>query len=379
MPLGHLAIDLRAREQARGRMLLLGVGASIVLSASPVFGHHVATRADAMLAGHDHVLNLCLIALHHLLAPVHAASHALLIAGFGYALSDRARAALALSRTLRALKSRRSQLGEPIARAAMRVGLEPSRLRIVRGLPNPAFTAGFWHPRVYVTDSLPTVLDAAQLDSVLAHELAHVRRRDPLRLSLLRFLACTLFYLPALRRLADDLTDEAEIDADDRAASRGSALTLASAIVALAEWGATHRALSMSPAAVGFQTFQRVDLLERRVRRLAGEDAPGGDACDAALARCRGRGPGRGVRVGGADGASTAGRGGWHRCEAFTQPAALPPFRRVRDQPSVLPRLAGPTSQRALSARWSVVGRSSPDAPCRGMAFRRLVGVLYAA
>lgn len=254
-------------------MLLLGVGASIVLSTSPVFGHHVATRADAMLAGHDHVLNLCLIALHHLLAPVHFASHALLIAGFGYALWDRARAALALSRTLRALKSRRPQLGEPIARAAMRVGLEPSRLRIVRGLPNPAFTAGFWHPRVYVTDSLPTVLDAAQLDSVLAHELAHVRRRDPLRLSLLRFLACTLFYLPALRRLADDLTDEAEIDADDRAASRGSALTLASAIVALAEWGATHRALGMSPAAVGFQTFQRVDLLERRVRRLAGEDA----------------------------------------------------------------------------------------------------------
>jgi Zn-dependent protease with chaperone function len=254
-------------------MLLLGVGALIVLSTSPVFGHHVATRADAMLAGHDHVLNVCLIALHHLLAPVHFASHALLIAGFGYALWDRTRAAVILSRTLGALKSRRPELGEPVEQAAIRVGLEPSRLRIVQGLANPAFTAGFWQPRVYVTDSLPTVLDAPQLDSVLAHELAHVRRRDPLRLSLLRFLACTLFYLPALRRLADDLTDEAEIDADDRAASRGSALTLASAILALAEWGAAHRAMSMSPAAVGFQTFQRVDLLERRVRRLAGEDA----------------------------------------------------------------------------------------------------------
>ena len=41
-----------------------------------------------------------------------------------------------------------------------------------------------------------------------------IARRDPLRLSLMRFLACTLFYIPALRRLADDLTDEAEIEAD---------------------------------------------------------------------------------------------------------------------------------------------------------------------
>jgi Zn-dependent protease with chaperone function len=272
-PLGHLAIDLPAREQMHRRMLLLGSGALIVLSTSPVFGHHVAARADAMLAGHDHILNLCLIALHHILAPVHFVSHALLLVGVGYALWDRARAAFRLARTLGALESRQATTGEPMGRAALRVGLEPSRLLIVQGLPNPAFTAGFWRPHVYVTAALPEVLDAAQLDSVLAHELAHVRRRDPLRLSLLRFLACTLFYIPALRRLADDLSDEAEIDADDRAASRGSALTLASAILALAEWAAAHRDVSMAPAAVGFQTFQRVDLLERRVRRLAGEDA----------------------------------------------------------------------------------------------------------
>ncbi|MDQ6633647.1 MAG: M56 family metallopeptidase [Gemmatimonadota bacterium] len=275
-PLGHLATNLPAREQARRRTLLLGVGALIALSTSPVFGHHVATRADAMLEGHDHILNVCLIALHHLLAPVHLLSHTLLLAGLAYALWDRARAAVGVTRTLGALESRQTTPGEPIDQASLRVGLDPTRLRIVQGLPNPAFTAGFWRPHVYVMASLPDVLDADQLDSVLAHELAHVRRRDPLRLSLLRFLACTLFYIPALRRLADDLTDEAEIDADDRAAARGSALVLASAILALAEWGAAHRPMGGAPlpfGAVGFQGFQRVDLLERRVRRLAGEDA----------------------------------------------------------------------------------------------------------
>ena len=106
-------------------------------------------------------------------------------------------------------------------------------------------------------------------------------RLDPLRLSLLRFLACTVFYIPALRRLADDLTDEAEIDADDAAVSRGAPLALASAILVLAQWATDRRFTTgivpfPTGAAAGFQffePFQRVDLLNRRVRRLAGEDA----------------------------------------------------------------------------------------------------------
>ena len=42
-------------------------------------------------------------------------------------------------------------------------------------------------------------------DLQVAHEGAHVRRYDPLRFSLLRAMACALFWLPALRRLADAL------------------------------------------------------------------------------------------------------------------------------------------------------------------------------
>ena len=276
----HLAATVPAREQARRRILLLGVGTLIVFSTSPVFGHHLATRADALLAGHDHVANVCLIAMHLLLAPVHLTFHTLLLLGLVYAIWDRARAWSGLSRTLKALETRGSAASEPIGAAAARVGLPPERVRVVEGLPNPAFTAGFWRPRVYVAASLPDVLDAPQLEAVLAHENAHVRRRDPLRLSLLRFLACTLFYIPALRRLAADLTDEAEIDADDAAVARGAPLALASAILVLAQWASRQRfSIGIVPFPVGtaagfqpFEPFQRVDLLERRVRRLAGEE-----------------------------------------------------------------------------------------------------------
>ncbi len=279
-PLGHLAATVRAREQARRRVLLLGVGALIVFSTSPVLGHHLATRADAMLAGYDHIANVCLIALHLLLAPVHFAFHVLLSVGLAYAIWDRVRAWAGSARTLRALEARIPSDDEPIGTAARRLDLGAARVRVVEGLPNPAFTAGFWRPRVYVAASLPDVLDASQLEAVLAHEQAHVARRDPLRLSMLRFLACTVFYIPALRRLVDDLTDEAEIDADDAAVSRGAPLALASALLVLAQWAAKHRFTTGvvafptgASAGVLFEPFQRVDLLERRVRRLAGEEA----------------------------------------------------------------------------------------------------------
>jgi Zn-dependent protease with chaperone function len=279
--LGHLAATVPAREQARRRTTLLGVATLIVFSTSPVFGHHLATRADAMLAGHDHIVNVCLIAMHHLLAPVHLSFHWLLVAGLAYAVWDRGRAWIGLARTLRALEARSPSADAPIGAAAARVGLSRIRVRVVEGLPNPAFTAGFWRPHVYVAASLSEVLDAAQLDAVLAHERAHVTRRDPLRLSLLRFLACTLFYIPALRRLAADLTDQAEIDADDAAVACGAPLALASAILVLAQWATDRRfttGIVAFPigAAAGFSIFEpfpKVDLLERRVRRLAGEEA----------------------------------------------------------------------------------------------------------
>lgn len=151
-------------------------------------------------------------------------------------------------------------------RAATQAGTPSARVRVVPGLPTPAFTAGWMHPLIYISGELDRSFSVDQLAAIVAHEDAHRRRRDPLRLSVLRFLACVLFYLPALRRLADDMADEAEIDADDEAASRCvEPLVLASAIVDLAAYPGLP-----SAAAVG---FHRPELLERRVRRLAGEDA----------------------------------------------------------------------------------------------------------
>jgi Zn-dependent protease with chaperone function len=256
-----------SREQFHRRLTLLSIGGLLVLGISPVVGHHLPFDTSTLLHDLDHIGALCVTALHLLLAPVHGLFHILLFTGFIFALGDRVRAWREVRGALGPLPWRAPVTGDEFFEAALTAHLDPGRLRIVRGLPNPAFTVGWFMPRVYVAEALATRLGARELVAVLAHEGAHVKRRDPLRLSLLRVLAFTLFWIPALRRLADDMADEAEVLADDVAAAGSGPLVLASALLALAQWPSTDRS---SMATVGFQ--QR-DLLERRVRRLVGEAA----------------------------------------------------------------------------------------------------------
>lgn len=262
-PPREILYPLVRREQRHRRRVLLGLAGLLVLSISPVVGHHLIEAVPWLPASQQHLGVFCLVALHQVLAPVHDVFHVLLYVGLAHALVDRGRAAHRHARVMGALTAEAPRSGGAIAVAAERIGLDPARVRVVEGLPNPAFATGWWRPLVFVARDLPERLTADELEAVLAHEAAHVRRRDPLRLFLLKSLAALLFWLPALGRLVSDLADEWEIAADD-AAARTHALPLASAILRMA------RADVGSPEpAVG---FQRPDLLARRIRRLAGED-----------------------------------------------------------------------------------------------------------
>lgn len=268
--LGDLTAALTLREQSHRRVVLCAIAALFILSTSPVFAHHLASGAHSLLGGADHLGAFCLTALHLLLAPVHYAFHIVLWIGLAYGLWDRWRAWRSGVRALDPLEAAVPTPGDPFWQAAQATGIDPRRLRLVPGLPSPALTIGIVRPVIYVARELAAELTGDELIAVLAHEGAHLTRCDPLRLSLLRFLACTLFWIPALRRLADDVADEAEILADDRAA-RGRPLVLATAILTLAQRHVPLRAGDVPMPSVG---FCNAHLLDRRVRRLAGERVP---------------------------------------------------------------------------------------------------------
>ncbi|HET7275879.1 MAG TPA: M56 family metallopeptidase, partial [Longimicrobiaceae bacterium] len=214
---------------------------------------------------------ICLIAWHHVLGPVHTGFHVLFAAGLAYAMWDRYRAWRSGGRLLPLLDSRVPSAGGQFWSASHAAGVDPWRVRVVGGLPVPAFTAGWLRPRIYLSASLDDQLSQEQLTAVIAHEAAHVARRDPLRLSVLRFLARMVFWIPALGRLAADAANEAEIRADDAAAARSGPLVLASAILELAKWNTGPARAADATGRVGFHP---TDMLDRRVRRLAGEPTP---------------------------------------------------------------------------------------------------------
>jgi bla regulator protein blaR1 len=115
-----------------------------------------------------------------------------------------------------------------------------------------AFCAGLLRPRVYVSTGTLALLDDTALNAVLEHELAHARRRDPLRLACGRVLARALVMIPGLGELHRQQVALAELSADERAIadSSGSRAALARAMLLFAERSRPEDPTGLDPARV---------------------------------------------------------------------------------------------------------------------------------
>lgn len=130
---------------------------------------------------------------------------------------------------------------------------------------------GFLKPVVLLPVSLVTGLDSEQLEAVLLHEFAHVRRLDPLVNVLQRLVEATLFYHPCVWALSSRIRVERENCCDDLAVAAGAGpFSYARVLLEVAE----RECSAPVPAAVAsLYATGRVSHLGRRVRRLLGEPA----------------------------------------------------------------------------------------------------------
>ncbi len=97
--------------------------------------------------------------------------------------------------------------------------------------------------QVVLTTGALTALNSDQLSAVLAHERAHLRGRHDLVLATSAALQRAFPQVPALRDAHRELTRLVEMLADDVAARRNDRLTIATALVRLAEVSAPVAAL----------------------------------------------------------------------------------------------------------------------------------------
>lgn len=131
--------------------------------------------------------------------------------------------------------------------AALRIALLPKRREgkvWVIDVPNlSAFTFGIVSPKVYVTRE---VWEGPHREAVVAHELVHARRRDPLLLFVARGIRRSTLYLPFSGRMFDELCREAERDCDVVGVQTAGRKRYAQALLDFAEADAPRPAAAMN-------------------------------------------------------------------------------------------------------------------------------------
>ncbi len=123
---------------------------------------------------------------------------------------------------------------EALRRAAAALGMPAPPLAWVSDGPPVLFCTGTRQPTVVISRAAVDLLDADELRGALAHELAHLERRDPTLSWALMGARALLWFNPAVQVLVRAIARDAERIADERAGEAcGDRLALASGLLKL--------------------------------------------------------------------------------------------------------------------------------------------------
>jgi beta-lactamase regulating signal transducer with metallopeptidase domain len=158
-------------------------------------------------------------------------------------------------------------MSELFQQACANLGVDPIQVCLkISAFAQVPMTMGWIRPVILFPAALLTGLSTSEIELLLAHELAHIRRHDYLANLLQTVVETLLFYHPVTWWISSRLRQERENRCDDLVTSRsGDVLAYANVLLHLESMRADG-ALLASAANGG-------DLLQR-VRRLLGEPAP---------------------------------------------------------------------------------------------------------
>jgi Zn-dependent protease with chaperone function len=157
---------------------------------------------------------------------------------------------------------KRGEAEDLLRSLSRRAGIAIPRLHVT-DRPVGAAATGVRRPSVVLSSHLLDRLDHEQLEAVLAHEVAHIRRRDVLVKWIVRAFAVTFSWLPTSWAIPRLLDREREKACDDFAVIlTGKPLALAEALIVLWQSRAPGVAGGVSATAGG---------LEERITRLLHE------------------------------------------------------------------------------------------------------------
>ncbi len=188
------------------------------------------------------------------------------------ALALLARLGLSWWRLGRRLRGRLELLAGPLVELLRRLAAAASRRREVRLTTSARLEVpiarGLRRQEICLPDRVERDFGPEEQETILAHELAHLERRDPLWLVAYRLIECLLFVQPLNFVASRELRRISEYRCDDRAvAATGRPISLARVLTRVADWR-LPAALPVPSMAASRST------LGSRVRRLVDRGYP---------------------------------------------------------------------------------------------------------
>jgi beta-lactamase regulating signal transducer with metallopeptidase domain len=146
----------------------------------------------------------------------------------------------------------------------------PVTLGISNGVSVPA-AIGYRRPVILLPDSTLARLDEEQLDGILIHELAHVRRYDDWAIAIQRILEALFIWHPLVRFIAVKMELQREIACDDWVLSSKQPRAYAFSLAAIAEFctRSPHSGLMGLAIENQSQLGQRIEVLLDNNRSIA--------------------------------------------------------------------------------------------------------------
>jgi WD40 repeat protein/beta-lactamase regulating signal transducer with metallopeptidase domain len=176
---------------------------------------------------------------------------------------------------LSAMPIQAGPLAAAVSRQAARIGLKAVPIVAWCRRTSVPVVAGVFRPMILLPATLATGLDSAQLEALIAHELAHIRRYDPLINVLQRLIEATLFFHPAVWYISRRVSAERENACDDLVLLAGwPAARYAQALLEMAELCAAPRGIAKEGAILAATGGGSSQFKRRVLRLLEIDDAP---------------------------------------------------------------------------------------------------------
>jgi len=167
-------------------------------------------------------------------------------------------------------------IAELVRRQAIQLGLKTAPLVAWCTRISVPVVVGIVRPIILLPTALATGFDPSQLEALLTHELAHIRRFDPLVNLLQRLIEVLLFFHPAVWYVSRRVSAERENACDDLVLSAGwPRIAYADALLQMAEFCAGSAGLPpLSKAALAASGGGPSQFKRRVLRLLEIDDAP---------------------------------------------------------------------------------------------------------